>query len=124
MKRSFSLFICLFIFSILSSLISCTKTEDGCAAGYEGSDCKTEIRTKFIGSFVGLQGCKSGNDSIPVTITAVAGDATKVTIANLYNVGFTTNGVVASNGIINIPQQSFGTGTISGSASVEAGKIK
>jgi hypothetical protein len=104
-------------------LNSGTPTEDGeecfclCPTGYEGTDCGTLVRAKFIGTFNASEVCTSGNDTYSITINSVASDDKKVQIVNLYNAGISVNGEVNSDGGITIANQAFGTGTISGTIS-------
>lgn len=46
------------------TLVSCSKEDDVCAVGLEGSDCKTEVRTKYVGTYKG-----SGSDNTGKTYT-------------------------------------------------------
>jgi hypothetical protein len=100
-----------------------TPTEDGddckcvCAVGYEGSDCGTLVRAKFIGTHNANETCTSGNDVYSITINAVTSDDKKVQIVNLYNAGISVNGEVNADGGITIPNQPFGSGIISGTIS-------
>lgn len=139
MKKITTTFLGLAIVTTLSllSLNSCTKdpckdttcensgvpTEDGddcfclCPTGYEGTTCGTLVRAKFIGTFNAAETCTSGNDTYSITIAAVTSDDKKVTVLNLYNAGILVNGDVNSDGGITIPNQAFGSGTISGTIS-------
>jgi hypothetical protein len=101
-------------------------TEDGeacncvCATGYEGVSCETLVRANFVGNYNVSETCNpSGSDTYSITISAPTsgGDDLDVVISNLYNAGFFVNGEVNSDGGITIPNQSFGTGSISGSIS-------
>lgn len=66
------------------TMVSCNKEDDPvvCAVGLEGSDCKTEVRTKYVGTYKG-----SGTDSDGKTysnwqliMTATSTDVTKMTL--------------------------------------------
>ena len=47
------------------TMVSCNKDDDEtCPVGYEGSDCKTEVRTKYTGAYVG-----NGSDNDGQTYT-------------------------------------------------------
>ncbi|PZF73248.1 hypothetical protein [Taibaiella soli] len=65
---------------------SCSKDDSGCAVGYEGSDCKTLSRDKFVGTYVGTEQCTTGTDNYSITIAANS-DAIKLTMSNIYNNG-------------------------------------
>lgn len=103
-----------------------TLTESGddcscvCSTGYEGSDCTTLVRAKYLGSFNGNETCTSGPDIYAVTIAAGSTDDA-VTITNLYDAGLITNGTINSEGGITIPSQSFAAGTISGTVTRTGG---
>jgi hypothetical protein len=105
-----------------------TPTEDGdnctcvCGTNYEGTKCETLVRAKFIGSFNGTEACTSGNDTYAVTVTAGSGDG-DVIIGNLYNAGFFVNATVNATGGLTIASQSFGTGTVSGSATISGNTL-
>lgn len=105
-----------------------TPTEDGedckcvCGTAYEGERCETLVRAKFIGNFNGTEACTTGNDTYAVTVTAGSGDG-DVIIGNLYNAGFFVNAQVNDNGGLTIPSQSFGTGQISGSATINGNTL-
>jgi hypothetical protein len=121
MKKIFnSLFIAAAITGIFS-VSSCTKT---CDVGYEGDNCKTEVRTKYLGNFNGTEVCNQTNVTIAVNALTVSSDVVKVTFFNLYGAGYNTTGTVQSDGTITIATQAFGTGSISGSASIVSGKVK
>ncbi len=45
MKKIFNSFLIVAVMASVASISSCTKT---CDPGFEGTDCKTEIRTKFL----------------------------------------------------------------------------
>lgn len=93
-----------------------------CDLGYEGTDCTTLVRTKFIGSFNGNETCTSGSDIYAVTIAAGSADGA-VTITNIYDQGLVTTGTVNADGGITIANQTFGTGTVSGSITKTGGVI-
>jgi hypothetical protein len=106
---------------------TCVDGTCHCALGYEGTHCDSLVRTKYIGASNGGEVCTSDptvTTPIAVTVAIVAGDVTKVTFTNLYGAGFVTTGTVQSDGTIIIASQAFGTGTISGTASIVSGKLK
>lgn len=109
----------------LMTTSSCTKT---CDAGYEGSDCKTELRTKFINEPNGWEaneiGSRSGQSPLyTVHVQTSSTGVSKVRITNFWNsfVGDVVADVTTSN-TFTIPNQTpdndqytvvSGTGTIS-----------
>ncbi len=117
MKRVFKSFLAIAAFAAVSSITSCTKT---CDPGYEGSDCKTEIRAKFIGQFQGPETCTVGTDNYTVTITRSSSDALKIVFTNVYNQAYTATATVDGSSFT-VESQTVatnvtvsGTGTISG----------
>ena len=94
------------------------------ATGYEGTDCKTEVRAKFIAGYTVVDGCSaSGAATYTINITISSSDVTKVLLSNFW--GVFTNSVVATvngNSLTIASQQPdldgyivSGNGTISGS---------
>lgn len=55
-----------------------------CATGYEGTNCETKSRDKFVGTYAGTEICTTGNDAYSVIISANS-DAIKLTMTGLYN---------------------------------------
>lgn len=97
------------------STTSCTKT---CDAGYEGTDCKTETRAKFLGAFSGTEQCTVGNDQYTVTVTNSSTDVVKVVLSNVYNQAFTATATVDGS-TLTITSQPVGTsGSVSGSGTL------
>lgn len=72
------------------TLTSCTKD---CEIGYEGTNCKTLSREKFVATWNGTESCTIGTDNYQLTITA-AGDDIKLNYSNLYNQGFSGQGTM------------------------------
>jgi hypothetical protein len=56
MKKIFNSFLVVAMMAAVATTSSCTKT---CDPGYEGSDCKTEQRTKYFGTY-SLSGTDNG----------------------------------------------------------------
>ncbi|MBK7958299.1 MAG: hypothetical protein IPK03_09375 [Bacteroidetes bacterium] len=52
-----------------------------CTPGYEGTDCSTPSRTKYLGSWKGSDVCGSGTYSVTLT-AANASDSTSILISN------------------------------------------
>ncbi|CAN5188430.1 hypothetical protein BH09BAC1_BH09BAC1_09890 [soil metagenome] len=93
-----------------------------CKTGYSGSTCSTLVRASFIGNYNGTETCGTDTDTYAVKLTAGTTDV-DVQFENIYDAGFFVNGTVNSQGGITIPSQSFGTGTISGNATVTANSL-
>lgn len=86
----------------------------GCQRGYEGSDCRSEIRTKYLGTYVGSIACPGGTPAAStVMLGASTADILSIVIADgntrytgtLSDSTFTFQGQLQNNGTIN------GTGT-------------
>ena len=122
MKKIFNSLFIMAAVTAMFSVTSCTKT---CDLGYEGSDCKTETRAKYLGNFNGTEvSTLAGTGPVSVNATSVNGDVTKVNFYNIYDAGFNTTATLQADGSLNIATQSFGTGQISGSAVITGGKVK
>ncbi len=90
MKQLFLLLSTVFLFTMSCSdpcdSVNCNKgtCSDGtciCDTGYEGDDCSTEMRTKFIGTWTGLSVCGSvDRDNVTVTISADSAIIDKVSL--------------------------------------------
>lgn len=75
---------------------SVDTTSKTCPPGYEGADCKTETRLKYVGTYHATDQTTSGvTINYIATIELVPGDVTLVKISNLSN-SFFTNTVTAS----------------------------
>ncbi len=96
---------------------SCTRT---CDLGYEGANCTARVTDRYIGTFSGRETCDAITDTFTVAITEVAGDVTKIKIYNVHNTNISATGTVLDNGAIALASQSFGTGNISGSVTIDA----
>ncbi|MBL7800270.1 MAG: hypothetical protein JNL95_06045 [Chitinophagales bacterium] len=112
--------------AMLVTTSSCTKT---CDAGYEGSDCKTEVRTKYYGNYKtsGTAVNTSGSFTITDLIVSVSSNASDVQNFNFsYTIGGDTyllNGKIDANGTaFTVPSQTAfgltytGTGTFTTSS--------
>ncbi len=84
MKSIFKSFVAVIAIAGIVSVSSCTKT---CDPGYEGSDCKTEWRAKFVGTYQFADVCPSGNYTGTATISVSASDVVKVLITNYGGTG-------------------------------------
>ncbi|MCW3121104.1 MAG: hypothetical protein JWQ38_596 [Flavipsychrobacter sp.] len=63
---------------------TCTDGKCTCPTGYEGTNCETKSRDKFVGTYVGTETCTVGTDAYSITLAANS-DALKLTYTNLYN---------------------------------------
>jgi hypothetical protein len=139
MKTLSKLTLMLMTFGVIA-IASCKKEEDpcdnvtclnggtcndgtcACAAGYEGSTCGTEQRSKFLASYNVSESCNvSGNFNYIMTISTSATGVSSVVLNNFFGVGASVTGNVSGTSIT-IPSQivnvnSIGT-TFSGSGQV------
>lgn len=67
----------LFIVGSLLFISACTKT---CEAGYEGKDCKTEIRSKFYGDYKGLLNKDNQNTQVVFDVSAKSDNVEKIQV--------------------------------------------
>jgi hypothetical protein len=100
----------------------CEEGTCKCDAGYEGTNCETAVRTKFLGTYAFSENCNTGQDSYTVTITTVDADIQKIRISNIYDAGLSTEATVSGTSLT-IASQSFGLATISGSGSISGSNL-
>ena len=120
MKKIVSFLAATALVATLMTTQSCTKT---CDAGYEGSDCKTLMSTKFLGSWLATDhGSVSGNHSYTVTITQSSTNNVTLLLQNFAAAGSTCtfHGTVSASNAVTFANEtvcgftiSNGTGTIS-----------
>ena len=94
MKKIFNSFLIVAVMASVASISSCTKT---CDAGYEGSDCKTQVRTKYLGNYTASE---SKNGGTPYTysgsVLTSSGDVQEIYINRIPNgTGFFNTNVKA-----------------------------
>ena len=105
--------------ALATGLNSCTKT---CDPGYEGSDCKTEVRAKYVANYL-VSGTDTDGDTytnIPVEITASSTDVQKVLIK--WDNALTFSGEVGDTKIT-IPSQTVSGATFSGQATLNGSTL-
>lgn len=100
---------------------TCVEGDCVCDAGYEGTNCDTEIRAAYLGTYNVTETCDSGSDAYAVVVSAGT-SINDVVINNLYDAGFAVTGTLNTAGGIDF-NGSFGTGTISGSMTTTGGVI-
>jgi hypothetical protein len=120
MKKLFRPFLMVATVAALFTVNSCTKT---CDPGYEGSDCKTEVRAKFLSAGATVKEKKNGGSeySYSSTIIKVSSDVQKVALTKVANGFFNTNvtATVDGNALTITEQDPDGDGyKISGTGSV------
>lgn len=118
MKKLFKTFAAVALIGSISFLSSCDKV---CDEGYEGDDCKTQIRTKFLGAYNTVnEVCTSGGpSSFGIAVTAGT-NILEINLSNLYGAGLNTKATVNEARTVTIASQTFGSGQISGSGSLSA----
>lgn len=67
---------------------TCVSGTCTCPTGYEGTNCETLSRDKFVGKYVGTEICTIGTDSYTMELSKNS-DNLKITLTNLYNQAFT-----------------------------------
>lgn len=90
---------------------SCLEGTCSCATGYEGTNCETLSRTKFIGTWTGTDEC--GTDSYNITLTVgTATNAVSALVTNIggYGTNITVTGNVTANNKISFTTVSVGGG--------------
>jgi hypothetical protein len=103
---------------------TCNDGTCTCASGYEGTDCGTEQRAKFTGTYNFNESCTSGTYNYTTTIGTSSSGVTKVLLNSFAALtGSTITGTVSGT-TLNISQQNFaldgqnwgivGTGQING----------
>jgi hypothetical protein len=92
---------------------SCNEGVCSCPTGYEGANCETLSRAKFVGTYAGTEICSQGTDNYSITLAANS-DALKLTYTNLYNENFTAICTIAATDSFTFAG-SQGTATFSGS---------
>ena len=100
---------------------ACVEGDCVCDSGYEGTNCETEIRAAYLGTFNVTETCDSGSDAYAVVISA-GSNINDVVINNLYDAGFAVTGTLNANGGVDF-DSSFGTGTVNGSMTTTGGVI-
>ena len=115
MKKIFS---SLFIMAAITAMVSTSSCTKVCDEGYEGSDCKTEVRAKFLGQYQGNETCTVGTDAYTLTVAASSTDVLKISLSNVYNQGFTAVATVNGNAIT-VESQTVASGvTVSGTGTL------
>lgn len=76
------------------TMTSCSSDEKVCDVGYEGKDCKTLSRDKFIGDWKGTEECEIGSDEYTISIAPSTGSEVKIIYKNVYNQDFTATGTM------------------------------
>ncbi|KAA5536366.1 hypothetical protein F0919_01480 [Taibaiella lutea] len=101
-------------------LSSCKDEIKSCETGYEGSDCKTLTRSKFIGQWKGSEQCNTDEQDYTISITTNNSNNLTINYSNINNKSFVATGKVTSANELHLDGSATGTGggkiTFSGSA--------
>lgn len=90
-----------------------------CDEGYEGPNCETIQREKFIGSYRGSESCITGNYDYFLSISSSPTSVAEILINNLFESGESVVARMGSDGYsFVIPSQPMGSSTVSGSGSL------
>ncbi len=91
---------------------TCSGGNCTCPTGYEGTDCGTLSRAKFVGVYPGTESCTIGTDSYSITLAAASNDL-MLTYTNLYNQAITaTCNMVATDSFTFSGSQAVGAGNV------------
>jgi hypothetical protein len=94
-----------------------------CNVGYEGTNCATLSKDKFVGTYTGSEICTVGTDNYSVTLSSASDDLV-LTYTNLYNESITATCTITSTSTFSFsgtqvvggtPVTFTGTGTLSSS---------
>ena len=88
-----------------------------CAGGYEGEECKTQVRSKFISTYNVSESCPSGNFSYQITISTSSSGVDRVLISNFGGYGAAVN-ASPSGSQLSVPNQQ---GDINGKSATFSG---
>lgn len=108
-------------FGAVSTVLTSCESDKECNLGYEGSDCKTLSRDKFIGQWKGTETCTIGTDDYTVTITASSTGDLNIIMSNIYNDNYTAQGTITGNNSVKFDGTSANNVSFSGTAIYEAG---
>ena len=115
MKKTLSALTLICAIAAITTISSCTKT---CGVGYEGSDCKTAMNTKFAGVYnVHDTAVINGSTSVfgyAMTVSASSSDPSAVSITNFggFNAGSVVSGKVEGTNLT-VPSTTIGSVSIS-----------
>ncbi len=103
-----------------TTLVSCGG-DTACPVGYEGSDCKTLSRDKFIGTWTGKDVCTSGPYTYDMVITASSASAVNALISNPGGFGsaISISGEITDGSTLTFTNQDVGSGrTLNGKMTI------
>lgn len=89
---------------------SCEDKIKSCETGYEGSDCKTLSRAKFIGQWKGSEQCNDDEQDYTISITTNSINDLTINYTNVNNKNFIATGKIVSANEIHLEGNAIGTG--------------
>jgi hypothetical protein len=96
---------------------TCVDGDCVCDSGYEGVNCQTEERAKFIGSYSVTEACTSGNYSYSMTITTSSTGVDKIVAQNFGDYSVDLIGTVDGSSV-SFANQTVGGGTFSATGQI------
>ena len=94
---------------------SCVNGICQCAPGYEGDNCETLARDKFLGQYLVSTSCVQGfaPAQYPTQVIEDFNEINKIQITNIVGTGLSAEAYIDRD-LIEIPDQNIGAGTIFG----------
>lgn len=94
---------------------TCNSTDGSCTCktGYEGTDCGTLSRDKFVGSWSGVDNCSNPTSTVTVTLTvATSTNDIQALVTNPGGFGgtITITGTMTSANVLSFTSQTVGAG--------------
>lgn len=83
-----------------------------CDTGYEGDDCITETRAKYLGTYAATSDCDTSNFSYNCTITQIEGNLLRLAFSNFGDLGNGIYGTILSSTDFVIPFQNDAVGNL------------
>ena len=96
---------------------TCADGKCNCAAGYEGTNCETEWRTKLIGTFNGTENCGTAG-SLSITVTKSSTEVKRVIMDIGNGINFYADMSTSTSGAMPTQTIASGAASISGSVSI------
>jgi len=103
------------------TFVSCgdDDKDNTCNTGYEGKDCKTLSRDKFVGVWKLDETCTQGTDNYTLTITAGSNGDLSLIMTNVYNQNFTATATITASNSIKFDGTSAGNVSFNGNGTYE-----
>lgn len=94
-----------------TTLVSCGG-DTACPVGYEGSDCKTLSRDKFVATWSGSDVCTSGSYTIDMVVSSSSSSEVKALLSNPGGFGSAVSitGEITDSGTLTFTNQDVGGG--------------